>query len=309
MYAPPWAREPSSDPATAALIAAQRLRRTLPPAPQLQEPGSKEQGGKLRAPDATPFDGDVAVRRLRELGSLDPVQLPPPPQPQSGSAAAMIVRLGGAIGVAAVAALFVVGVVPFPSVPIVAGADGEANASPLARIFGNGRKEQAPAVQMAAARPAVVEEPRPAAPEPPVAQSFAALADSARLPAASMPAPPPVAAAPEPKPVQTFAVQSEQSTRVLDREEISVLLKRGEDLISQGDVTSARLMLTRAAEAGDARAALTLGATFDPAVLRKLGVRGVAGDVAQARIWYGKAAEFGSGEASRRLEQLAQSAR
>ncbi len=32
-------------------------------------------------------------------------------------------------------------------------------------------------------------------------------------------------------------------------------------------------------------------------------------DAAQARAWYAKAAEFGSGEASRRLEQLAQSSR
>ena len=70
------------------------------------------------------------------------------------------------------------------------------------------------------------------------------------------------------------------------------LLKRGEELISQGDIAAARLMLTRAAEAGDARSALALGATYDPAVLGKLGVLGVAADVAQARAWYGKAAEF-----------------
>jgi TPR repeat protein len=80
-------------------------------------------------------------------------------------------------------------------------------------------------------------------------------------------------------------------------------------LVAQGDIAAARLMLTRAAEAGDARAALALGATYDADVLRKLGVLGVAADASQARAWYAKAAEYGSGEATRRLEQFAQSAR
>jgi hypothetical protein len=97
--------------------------------------------------------------------------------------------------------------------------------------------------------------------------------------------------------------------RPLDREEIAMLVKRSGELMTQGDIASARLMLTRAAEAGDARAALALGATYDANVLRKLGVVGVAGDLARARAWYEKAAEFGSGEATRRLEQFAQSVR
>ena len=65
-------------------------------------------------------------------------------------------------------------------------------------------------------------------------------------------------------------------------------------------------MLTRAAEAGDARSALALGATYDPSVLGKLGVLGVRPNAEKARTWYAKAVEFGSGEASRRLEVLAQ---
>ena len=86
-----------------------------------------------------------------------------------------------------------------------------------------------------------------------------------------------------------------------------MLLKRSEELIKQGDIASARLMLTRAAEAGDARAALALGATFDKDVLRQLGVLGLSGDAAQAKAWYAKAAESGFGEASQRLEILARS--
>ena len=38
----------------------------------------------------------------------------------------------------------------------------------------------------------------------------------------------------------------------------------------------------------------------------QLGVRGRVADVAQARFWYEKAVEFGSKEAPRRLQSLAQ---
>jgi TPR repeat protein len=60
--------------------------------------------------------------------------------------------------------------------------------------------------------------------------------------------------------------------RQLDGEEIIVLLKRGKDLISTGDLTAARLVLRKAADANNAEAALALGATYDPFVLRELKV-------------------------------------
>jgi len=52
-------------------------------------------------------------------------------------------------------------------------------------------------------------------------------------------------------------------------------------------------------------AALALGATFDPIVLAKIGVRGAGADVEKARGWYERAKEFGSPDAPRRLEMLA----
>lgn len=88
-------------------------------------------------------------------------------------------------------------------------------------------------------------------------------------------------------------------SRTFDSGEITILYKRSQDLITQGDIAGGRLLLTRAAEAGDARAALALGATYDAAVL------GVVADAAKAKAWYAKAAELGSGEAVRRLEVLA----
>ena len=82
------------------------------------------------------------------------------------------------------------------------------------------------------------------------------------------------------------------------------MIKRGEDFIASGDVSSARLLLRRAAEAGVAQAALELGGTFDPNLVDKLGVKGLAADAAQAGLWYRRAEQFGSAEATRRLQQL-----
>ena len=93
--------------------------------------------------------------------------------------------------------------------------------------------------------------------------------------------------------------------RKLDQEEIAVLLKRGKDLIANGDLAAARLVLQRAADANDAEAALALGATYDPLVLRALKVYGFKADPVMARVWYEKARELGSAAAPRRLEMLA----
>ena len=89
----------------------------------------------------------------------------------------------------------------------------------------------------------------------------------------------------------------------MSRDEISSLLKRGQALIAAGDIASARLILTRLAEAGSVDACLALAGTFDAAELAELHVVGVQPDSAKARAWYLKAAEQGSSEAKRRLQQ------
>ena len=53
----------------------------------------------------------------------------------------------------------------------------------------------------------------------------------------------------------------------------------------------------RAAESGDPRAALALGATYDPIALAKRGVQGLVADVTAARTWYDRAKQLGSEEA------------
>ena len=114
-------------------------------------------------------------------------------------------------------------------------------------------------------------------------------------------------------PQQSVAGQEQSGgnpTRQLDRQEVADLTRRGEKFIVIGDLASARLMLQRAAEAGDPRAALMLAATYDPIVLEKVGIQGFAPDLVQgfapdiavARSWYARAREFGSTEAVRRLQ-------
>lgn len=99
-------------------------------------------------------------------------------------------------------------------------------------------------------------------------------------------------ASPAPPPVEMTA------------EEVALILKRGERMLMSGDLAGARLLFSRAADARNAEAAYALAATYDPAVLKRLGVLGVSPDIARARDWYEKAREYGSKEAPKRLEEL-----
>jgi TPR repeat protein len=131
----------------------------------------------------------------------------------------------------------------------------------------------------------------------------------AKLPEAAPLTPPPAVAppanvAPEAvapsKPVRA----ADPPVRILDTEEIALLVKQGEQFVATGDFVTARLMFQRAAQAGDATAAMALAATYDPLMLAKLGAVGVSGDVEKARSWYQKAENLGASEATRRLSLL-----
>ena len=130
-----------------------------------------------------------------------------------------------------------------------------------------------------------------------LAEATAAPSPAEALPPAA--APPAVSAPPS-----SDAAVAQIAALPLDSDEIAMLLKRGKDALSTGDLASARLLFRRAAEAGSAEAALALGATFDPLVIRRLGAIGAAPDAAQARQWYQKAVALGSTTASQPLAQL-----
>ena len=127
--------------------------------------------------------------------------------------------------------------------------------------------------------------------------------EAAREVAAVTPTAPVVAVAPavrEPVPVTREAAPA----RRIDPDELVALLKRAKSLLAIGDITSARLLLERAADAQEAEAALMLAGTYDPQVLGSQDLRSVTPDEAAARVWYQKAAQLGSADAKRRLGQL-----
>jgi hypothetical protein len=239
MYAPPWARDAGP------LASSQRLRLVPPAAPPLPAPEAR------RHPrDPKRFEDDGAIRSMRELPTLGPVVMSDLPARgrvamleraarATGLAIPQLARVLGAVGLAALVAVFMVGAAPRPL-------------QSAANAVGNAAK--------------------------PLWSNMTGAKATQQVPAAG----------------------------TLHREEIAALYQRGEQLIGLGDIAAARLMFARAAKVGDARSALALGASYDPGVLKKLGVIGIAANAELARDWYAKASGLGSREAAQRIERLAQ---
>jgi len=77
-------------------------------------------------------------------------------------------------------------------------------------------------------------------------------------------------------------------------------------MLALGDLSAARLLFGRAAQAGDVGAMLALGGTYDPTSSTDPQPR--AEDLATAARWYRLAAASGSAEAASRLQQINQHA-
>jgi hypothetical protein len=269
-YAPPWARE-------------QGLREPLRPAAALvRSPPSRWRIGV--ADDA--FSGDRAMVTLQRQLALDPDAVPEPPVDDIQSLWPMALRLCAVAGVAAAVAWLVISL---PGTRLlrhdVVHADIQVP-PPVADT-----QKQDPLRTPAAAGLLL--------------QHGLSEANASPAPAEAMPAPPPQPAIAPPS--NDVAVAPPVSLS-LASDEIAMLLKRGKDAFSTGDLAAARLLLRRAAEGGSAEAALALGATFDPLVIRRLGAIGAAPDAAQARQWYQKAVALGSTTASQPLATLEASA-
>src|SRR5262249_7254164 len=91
----------------------------------------------------------------------------------------------------------------------------------------------------------------------------------------------------------------------LDPGEVARLFKRGEDLLTNGEIAAARAVVRRLARHGEGRGAPGLAQASEGATLEGLGAWGIAPEVAMAKLWYEKARELGSPEAQRRLDVLA----
>jgi TPR repeat protein len=89
-----------------------------------------------------------------------------------------------------------------------------------------------------------------------------------------------------------------------DREVAERFVVRGERELEQGQVAVARQFFLRAAQAGLARGALLLAATYDPRELARWRVQGVQPSLDEARKWYERARELGAPEAEERLARL-----
>jgi TPR repeat protein len=118
-------------------------------------------------------------------------------------------------------------------------------------------------------------------------------------------------AVPEPVPDQQSLLNPEPRPQAepvaappISADQVAALISLGRDLLVQGDVAGARVMLKRAALTGNAQAALEIGMSFDPAFLQQRGVLGITPDVTQAIDWYKKATAAGSVEAFHHLKRL-----
>jgi hypothetical protein len=266
MYAPPWARD-QAQPAPS--------RDSAPP---VEWPPPRRRFGAGPA-----FSGDRAVLEVKRQLALDPDVVPEPPVLVGDRTMGKIaLRLCGAAGVAALAAWVIV------SLPGVRFFTEEAvQAKSVATPVLNGMDKLDNLRAPVPAQLSVNEEHHDTSAPPP-----------ANKPVAN-PAVPQAVVAPE-----TAAAAPAQNTLHLDDQEIAALVMRGKNFIANGDLASARLLLQRAAEAGNANAALALGATFDPLVIQRLGTVGGEPDAARARKWYQKAVELGSTAASQQLAKL-----
>jgi hypothetical protein len=113
-----------------------------------------------------------------------------------------------------------------------------------------------------------------------------------------------VALLPQPGGEATHRGTNAERTKV-DPVATGLMLRRGREFLAYGDLSAARTVFRRAAEDGDANAALAMGATYDPVEFSVRGVRGIKSDIGEARRWYETAQRLGSTEASRRLQVLA----
>jgi hypothetical protein len=339
-YAPKWAREtarrgdrPGSEPR----LANARPPERRPPPPR-REPARPQKLTEQRGS----FEGDVAIIDLRQRMAQKPDQPPEPPlRDDGGSAFGMVGRLGGLVTMAAIAACGFVWT-PTPQ-PVNSGfalaayekppAGEEPGAVPALNNTGlnasssnDGSRPavfQSPPIEAAGLKADIMQprdeappadRPQVVAPVPwPALDAGRDLTDTPRNAQTNdvrvrsvVSAPADTASLRRSPPAESQTAPPVSTAPRINDEEMANLVASGRTFLIIGDVIAARLAFRRAADSGDAQAALALGGTFDPLVLKSLGAVGVAADPAKARGWYQKAAELGSRDAPQRLKQIAQ---
>lgn len=303
---PETPRDPDEHTGEDALLPGMQSGASPKSAPAADDPG--EAGSGCGAPEA-PFTPDTAAPIPVPGGAIaisDPVpatarQAAPPPH-----------RRGRAVAVLTAAGLVVLSAAGFVAT------QGTVLSGLTASLFGNGSSRTGGRPE-AAAQSRVAAIPLPAAPAKPKSLPVAYDRQAQTPGPSAAPVAPPLKQKYEAPRSATSApgvllraapVRTAPSTPIregrslVDRSLVKSLRQAGDVKIQEGDIASARLFYERAADAGDARAALYLGNSFNPAFLERLGVLGMHGDVVMAAQWYRRALVLGSPEAGKALRTL-----
>jgi TPR repeat protein len=226
------------------------------------------------------------MTEMQDVRSLDPQWMPKPPPDYDSNEWRIRLRAAGVLLFAAAIVASIV--VSIPSIRLLR----------LGTSFWGNAAEQLPKTRLnqqddASAKAAGESENPKESKSPP--EQLSGVATAHTVPVATTPTAPPI-------PGHTAR---DFVTRQLDPDEMASMRLHADHFIKSGDLSSARLLLERAAQAGDEDAALTLGGTFDPDVLKTLGLQDGFADIGVARLWYERAAKFGAAEARERLRRLA----
>ncbi len=240
---------------------------------------------------------DDEFRRGLWSSKLDPVVMPLPPEdPDKPSRLRSAIKISAAVGIAASVAMIVVNMTSFE--------DSGQTQSGKAQIMPTAVLESLAQIDPAEAK--VAQEDSPPSTATIMAAATTDIGTRASPSPSSLSVPPmPMGEATTSNLSPAPSAAPQRPTVPLPRDEVDGLMKRGRDLLTAGDVASARLILTRLSDAGSAEASLLLARTYDPAELARSRLLGAVPDLAKARAWYLKAAEQGSAEASRRIQQSA----
>ncbi|MFL5257797.1 MAG: hypothetical protein ACJ8AI_33955 [Rhodopila sp.] len=184
-----------------------------------------------------------------------------------------------------------------PPLPVIA-------AHPAVQQPAQGQPASSPVPEATAATPpplAVAARPMPQPPSQPHNNVSAAMIAAPSVPGAqTQTAAVPPAQAPSNRVPEAVAVPRPPARE----QEVMALVVRGDVMLSLGDVTAARLLYERAANAGNARAAAAVGKTYDPAFLTVRTGTGPRPDREKALVWYRRAAALGDPDAPELLIRL-----
>lgn len=130
-----------------------------------------------------------------------------------------------------------------------------------------------------------------------IADSKVAIADPMRSDLSATIAP---ANSPPDNSTQSVAVP----VAVIGNAQSAALISKGDELLSSGDIASARQFYLKASELGDGNGDYGVGRTYDPTIYAALNVQGLAPDTEKAALWYKKAKMAGVSAARTALETL-----